>query len=357
MNHMKQMQHVCALLVGAVLASASGGIAAQSLESSASIGVSNLDYGGGNNLLSLSYDSADGGVAEVGLASTPFTGLNGSGSTDTLSFAGGASAFVGLPCCLHAAVHGSLLNTFYNSANPPYFDATVTPPTVDEDGVPDFFYAFGKAGMVELLSYGGFGASQYYASYHYRIHGQLQGDSFPMTAFMIFQVGNNPQEVAVFEPNLPNGWVVADYVTQRYLVANGMSHEQKSTFYAWYQADTQSVPEGTDISGSFDFSHTITLDYIDVVDENNDPVYGWTVTSDSDMDYDLPIFRDDFDPVAVETQAFAPNAVEICARLDGVEQDAPMVLRRTASYCDQPLGAVREIKFRQVGASEVPAQD
>lgn len=358
MSHQKHKQQVCALLMGAALITASGGVVAQSLDSSVSVGLSNLEYGGDMNILSLSYDESPGGLAQTDLAPIIFDGLNGSGFTETMSFAGGASAFVVVPGQrpgLHVAAHGTLLNTFYNSNNPPYFDATVDPHIVDENGVPDYFYVSGKAAKVELLSYGGFGASQYYARYVYHIHGHVEGDGL-RNALLMFQVGNNPMEVAYFEPNLPNGEIVASYGTQLYPVANGMSHEEKTTFLVMFEVDTQSVPEGSNFTGFYDFSETITLDHIDVVDENNNPVSGWTVTPASGLDYDLPIFRSDFDPVVVEPEAIASNAVELCARLRGLHQDAPMVLRRT-SLCEEPIGMIREIKFRQVGASDAQARD
>lgn len=336
----------------------SAGVAAQSLESTASIDVSNLDYNGDTNVLAIRYDSKAGGPAEAILDETPFTGLNDDGSPQTLTFTGGASAFVVAPGQrpgLHASVYGSLLNTFYNVDNPPYFDATVDPPVIDENGVPDHFGAYGKAGIVELFSYGGFGASQYRARYYYHIHGYVSGDGFN-SALLIFQVGNNPREFASFQPNLPNGEVVADYATLSYPVANGMSHEAKSALSVLYAADTQSVPEGSDITGSFDFSGTVTLDHIVVVDENNNPVSGWTVTAASGMDYDLPIFRSGFDPVAPDEPAMAANGVEICARLQGVQRVGAKLSKRSDS-CDGPVGAIREIKFRRVGTSGITARD
>ena len=97
-----------------------------------------------------------------------------------------------------------------------------------------------------------------------------------------------------------------------------------------------------------------------MVDENNNPVSGWTVTTDSGLDYDLPIFRSDFDsppePAAIAEQAIAPNAVDLCVRLHDVQQHRTVALQRT-SFCDQPIGAIREIKFRKVEASVTPATD
>ncbi len=358
MNDMKAKQRVGALLVSALFTTASGSVTAQSLESIASIGVSNLDYSGTYHLLSLNFDSKAGGLAVADLVPTSFTGLNGLGSTDTLSFTGGASAFVVTPGRrpgMHVEAHGSLINTFYNSSNPPYFDASIEPNVINEEGIPDNFYAYGKAGIVELLSYGGFGAGQYYARYFYRVHGHVTGGGFD-SAYITYQVGSNPLEIATFEPNLPNGELVAMYATQRYLVTNGMSHEQKSAFYVWFEADTQTVPEGSNISGMFDFSQTITLDHIEVVDEKNNPVSGWTVTAASGMDYDLPIFRTDFDPVTSDPQMRAAHASEVCSRLRSVRADASMVLEPT-SLCDQDIGSIREIKFRKVGADEMPVRD
>lgn len=329
------------------------GAAAQSLESSASVHVSNLDYNGTYNVLALEYDLDAGGLAVANLAETEFTGLDSNGDTQTMIYAGGARAFVVAPGerpGLHAQVHGSLQNTFYNFDNPPYFDATVDPPQVDPDGIPDYFQVYARAKKVELLSYGGFGAGQYYARYVYRIHGHVSGTGDGAnSAFLIFQVGNNPQEYASFHPNLPNGEFAGTYATQRYLVGNGQSHEEKTTFVVSYEADTQSLPEGSDIAGSVDFSETVTLDYIEVVDENDNPVHGWTVDTASGLDYDLPIFRSDFEPVAPEEPAFAKNAAEICARLRRVAHPGATHTRRV-SACAGPIGAIREIKLHQLGA-------
>ena len=361
MKHLIGKQNIRALLAGAVLTITSAGVTAQSLESTASIGVSNLDYNGENNLVSIENDTDPGGLAQVMLAPMQFSGLNGAGSSDTLTWSGGAKAFVVVPFerpGLHVEAHASLLNTFYNVDNPPYFDATVNPPIIDPDGVPDNFYAYGKSGITEILSYGGFGASQYYARYIYRIHGHVSGDGFD-SAYIVFQVGNNPLEFGMFEPNLPNGEVVAMYSTQRYPVANGMSPEQKSNLYVWYEADTQNVDEGSNITGAFDFSQTVTLDHIEVVDEDNNPVSGWTVTAATGLDYDLPIFRGDFDspplPAALAEKAITDNAVELCARLHRLQKVGNKVMR--TSYCDQPIGTIREIKFHSVEASDANAGD
>lgn len=344
--------------MGAVFAASSGGVSAQSIETNAFIGVSNLEYNGYVYVAGLVYQNNTNGPAEANLAETPFTGLNDSGSSQTLSFSGGVHAYVIAPGQrpgLHVAVNASLLNTFYNSENPPYFDATSEPFVFNPDGVPDNFDASGDVRKVELFSFGGFGTGNLYARYVYRIHGHVSGDGF-RGAGIIFQVGNNASEYASFEPNLPNGEIVGTYATHSYPVGNGVTHEQKSTFTVMYGADTQSVPEGSNITGSFDFGETVTLDRIEVVDENNNPVSGWTVTTGSGLDYDLPIFRSDFDPVPPEPEAIASNAEEICARMQRLQPVAPMIMRRT-SYCDGPIGAIREIKFRRVGASSTNAQD
>lgn len=164
MNNRKQKRLVFALLVGVVLACANGGVAAQSLESGVFIGVSNLDYGGDMSILALDSDTSPGGLATAELPAMSFSGVNGAGLTETMSFSGGASAFLVAPGQrpgLHVAAHGALLNTFYNAENPPYFDATVEPSTVDESGVPDYFYAGGIAKRVDILAFGGMGAGQY----------------------------------------------------------------------------------------------------------------------------------------------------------------------------------------------------
>lgn len=330
---------------------ATTGVVAQSLSSTASIDVSNLDYNGSTNVLSLEYDNnAAGGVAVVNLVETQFNGLDSDGNPQTMVYAGGARAFIIAPGerpGLHAEVHGSLQNTFYNADNPPYFDATVNPPVIDETGIPDYFEAYAQARKVELLSYGGFGAGQYLASYVYHIHGYIFGDG-GNSAYLIYQVGNNPEEIASFAPNLPNGEFVGTYATQRYLVGNGQSHEVKTTFATLHEMNTQDVPEGSNIAGAVDFSETITLDHIDVFDENNNLVYGWTVTAASGLDYDLPIFRSDFEPVAPVEPAIAANALEICKRTHRVRHFRSALALQT-SACDGPIGSIREIKLRPTG--------
>lgn len=197
------------------------------------------------------------------------------------------------------------------------------------------------------------------ARYVFHIHGHVQGDGL-RRGFLSVQIGSNPAELAFFDPNLPNGEVVAGYATQTYLIVDGMSHEMRATLLVAFEVDTQSVAEGLDITGSSDFSETITLDQIDVVDADNHPVSGWTVTPTSGLNYDLPIFRSDFDPigdpVANAAKAIATNAAQLCAGLRGVEHGASTVRRRT-SLCDEPIGAIREIKFRSVAASETSAHD
>ncbi|MBN8728139.1 MAG: hypothetical protein J0H15_10635 [Xanthomonadales bacterium] len=335
-------------------------VRAQSLHSDVSIGVSNLDYGGDQHLRSLVYDTdPDGGLAAADLPVRLFAGLDGSGNAATLAYSASASAWVvapGLPVGLHVAVQGRLEDTFYNPANPPFFDATVQPPVDNPNGVPDNFYAYGKAGMVELLSYGGFGAGQYYARYIYRIHGHVTGRGFD-SAFIVFQVGSHAPEFAWFHPNLPNGEIVATYATNRYLVGNGMSHEQRSDFYVWFGADTQSEPEGSTVAGAFDFGQTITLDRIEVVDEDDNPVYGWTVEAASGLDYDLPLFRSDFDPVQPEPESRSAglDMSAVCAKLHRASVNGA-VIRRDSS-CDGTPASVREVRFRPVNQGHAAADD
>ena len=99
MSHNKHRYHACVWLVGAVLACANGGVAAQSLESGVFIGVSNLDYGGDMSILALGYDTSSGGLAAAELAATSFSGDSGAGFPETMIFSGGGSAFVVEPAC------------------------------------------------------------------------------------------------------------------------------------------------------------------------------------------------------------------------------------------------------------------
>lgn len=317
---------------------------AQSLMTRAGVGVANTEYNGLYHILALAFDEAEAGLAaEAELAPTPFAGLDASGSTQTQTFDGRARGGVDFGH-LRVSASGALRNTFYNPSNPPYWNPTVTPPVVDPEGTPDRYYAYGLSEVTELLAFGGFGVGNYRARHVYYVTGHVQGDGFS-SAYVTYQVGMNPIEIETFTPNLANGSYAGYFATQLYPVASFADRHVRTQFYVWYETSTMDWPEGSDVIGNFDFGSTVRLDRIEVFDEDNNEVFGWTVTGASGTNYDFPIFRGDFDGFQEAPESTGPALARGCSGLYRLEHDGNAAHR--VPLCESSdVGSIREVILR-----------
>lgn len=297
---------VAAALAASLLMS---GASAQTLRTVSMVDVANSAYNGHNHTLALAWDSMEHEFtadSSVSVSGETFTGLNRYGVMQTMTKSGTSASTAqfrwgGTPA-LHVAVSGQLSNSLYHPDNPPYFDATVHPPLIDEDGVPDLLSTYGNASFTEILHWGG-SATNYLAFYKFRIHGQVAAGSDGYAVLVVQTAG---QADAWLLPAGFSGTYDEVWLSRGFPAGLGTAQPMTVTFLTSFTADTQLIPDGANTHGAYDFGSTITLDAIYVADENGHPVDGWTLDTASGSAYetgDLPalesVFADGFEPVGV----------------------------------------------------------
>lgn len=325
--------------------------------------VTNLDYGGHNSVLALGYESTQMPATPVTLppSSAYFSGTTNSGAQGTMVFSGTATASVGeavhgpypLPKGLHAHVQGTVSNIFYNPVNPPYFNALVSPPEVDEDGVPDELEVYGLAEINEIHTLNGPGTGQARVSYRFYVTGQITGGPLDAygngtIAWMKYQAGSNPPEYAWFTmPNLPNGRFAGYFNTGSYPAGNGVPQTTTMSLVTEYRTTTTYLAEGSQTHGNVDFGSTIRLIGIDVTDEEGNALAGWTLTDSEGVTYEFPeIFDSGFEPDLATTQRALPLAWDENCSAFRVLEETKAVTARVASACDLAPGTIRAISLQ-----------
>ena len=250
---------------------------AQSLQSYSIVGVSNSASPGTGI-----HPLADAGHPDTSVstatASQSFTGLDSGGSTQTMGFQGTTvtQATYGR---LHSYTTGSLTNSYYNAANSSYVqpDGSINPA-----GSPDSFASLGFAIFDDTLQFGGTLQAGYSARYIFHVEGTNSGVGY--LADMAFQIDSNPAES--FFSSTP-GYSSEIWATQSYLV-NGVTPQQVHVqFSNQVVFDAFLLDEGHDYTGTCDFSNTLTLVGIEMLDANGgtvDPAT-WSVTSASGTVY------------------------------------------------------------------------
>lgn len=298
------------------------------VKSSASVGVANLAYGGDAHILSLIYNDSDtSDPSQVSLSPLWINGWDPNGGDATMQYTGYATARSHYRK-LHVSTGAALHNSFYNPDNPPYFDALSDPVVVDHKGVPDKFYAYGEAAHLDRLSIGGMAGmpGTYGARYVLRVTGNVDGDGFH-AAWISIRIGDNAPEHAAFNPQFGSGDVYGEYRTQLYQLPATFHNTVEISFHLWYQVHTQEQPDYADVIGDFDFGNTVSLERIEVVDENGQEVFGWTVTSDSGTVYEPTLFRSGFDSNSEPESVDRSAAALACKNMYRVQRDGE-VLRR-----------------------------
>ncbi|MFA7487281.1 MAG: hypothetical protein WCY72_04220 [Lysobacteraceae bacterium] len=290
---------------------------AQTLRAVSLVDVANSEYNGHNHRLALAWDSMEHEFtadSAVSVSGETFTGLNRDGLTQTMTKSGTSTSTAefrwGSTPALRVAVSGNLVNSLYNPDNPPYFDATVDPPVVDHDGVPDLLSTYGNASFTEILHWGG-SATNYLAFYKFRVHGQAAANSDGYAALLVQTAGQTDFWAL---PGGFSGTYDEIWMSRGFPAGLGAPQPITVTFLTSFTADTQYIPDGGDTQGAYDFGSTITLDAIYVADEEGNPVDGWTLDTASGSAYetgDLPIpetvFEDGFEAVGATSLSTLKN--------------------------------------------------
>ncbi len=246
------------------------------------------------------------------LAPQTFSGVDGSGSPQTMTFSGTAQARSAFGV-LRVSSEGQLLNSFYNAGNDPFYRPDTQ--ALNPNGVPDQLAMTAQASFEDYLQFGGF-ASQFSAQYFFRITGTMSGFIQPR---VFFQIDSHPLE-AWLPPAGHSGPIQETWATQRYPVTSLVPVRFWLNAVARFELNTQNWPEGSNVTGSANFGNTVVLGAIIITDEDENIVTGWTLDSDSGTDYLAlidTIYKDGFegslDPRGITTIEKRPQA----ARLPG----------------------------------------
>lgn len=221
----------------------------------------------------------DGGLTSAQMDQT-WTGMDRTGTEQSMRFQGQTltqSAFGRLK----SYTAGTVTNSYYNDNNPKYFDWDTG--TYDPEGSPTGLVSLGFAGFNDTLHYGGTLEAGYRARYIFHIDGQSVG--YGTFASLSVSIAGNPYENVFF---IGAGTFSENWATQTYEI-NGITPQDVNVqFSSQFVLNTHEVDDGTTASGVANFSSTVTLSGIEVVNANGDVVGGWSVTSDSGTSYPVP---------------------------------------------------------------------
>ncbi len=263
---------ICTAIVALTITSANA--QAYDVWSTSIVGVANASLPG-TGIGTIAFDSHNDGSTSFATLNQSWTGLNGTGQSQTMNFQGTtiASSNFGQ---LHCYTDGTVTNSYYNANNSVYWDGSSYNPS----GSPDVLVSLGFAGFNDTLHYGGTLQFGYKARYIFHLDGFQSG--FGTLADLAFNVDGNPGD-SFFETGQGN--INTTWVTQTYEI-NGITPQNISVqFSTQFVHNTFEVADGSSTSGISDFSSTLNLVGIEVLDANDNPVTGWTVSSESGTVY------------------------------------------------------------------------
>jgi hypothetical protein len=209
--------------------------------------------------------------------SSSFTGMDGEGNTQTMLFNGETTSQSDYGN-LHVYTTASLANSYYNSANPLYYDQSTN--TLNPEGSPDSLSSLGFAGFTDTLQFGGDLVNGYQAIYIFHIDGTNTGDG----ALADLAVNVPGQDSQSFFDGTP-GYSANDWTTTPFTVDGTDAQSINVQFSDQAVLNTFDLTDGGTYSGTSDFSETLTLAGIELVDANGHPFSGWTVSSASGTEY------------------------------------------------------------------------
>lgn len=261
-----------ALLTLAALATA------QSRFSNALTAAGNPDYA---PLLAYGFDYSSTGASQTLSGSKSWTGLDSSYGTRTMTLQASASASAEYGR-LRSGVSASLSNTYYNSDNAPYWNGTTT----DDEGSADTFLVAGRVGFSDPLSFGGGAQASYKARYVFFVEGTASGEG--VSANLRVTIGNNPFEY--LDVDLSGGRVAQYWSTDAYTIGSSLNQMANVEFTTRFDATTYdyALADGSTVAGTANFTSTITLARIDVLDANGNLVQGIPIQGASNTIYATP---------------------------------------------------------------------
>ena len=260
----------------AVLAFASSAAASPQTWTVSLVGASNVASPGGITPLDI---VSGNGPLTTATATQSFTGLDGNGVTQTMTYSGVTknSAEFGR---LHSYTEGHLTNSYYNASNPVY--ANGGGGVADPNGSPDSLDSLGFAGFDDTLQFGGSLQAGYKARYIFHVDGTNSGTGY--LADLAVKIGSDADEAFfAYDP----GFNVANWATISHDVDGINPTDIHVQFSNQVVFDAFNLPDGTNADGVSDFSATLTLAGIVMLDGSGNvvPTSDWTVTSASGTTY------------------------------------------------------------------------
>lgn len=270
------------LLAAALLGAGPAPLRAQSPSSSIStsngVVVANIHNSPSDYNLDSNYSGT--GAYTSAQATRAFTGQDGSGNTRTMTFTGSASSSATYGQ-LHLFARGQVTNTYYNANNPLFYDGNTG--TVNPAGSPDLLGAVAFASFTDTLQFGGQLQAGYSARYFFHVDGTNSGTN--ALEYLSVNIAGNGETFYNFNP----GTIDTIYATKAYLI-NGTTPQAISvTFSSQFSLSTDSVADGSNVSGMANFSNTASLAGIQIVDSNGRPVSGVTYTAASGTAYPMGV--------------------------------------------------------------------
>lgn len=231
-------------------------------------------YAGNNeNFVGDPFNGGPTNAANPFTGSKSWTGLASDGATQqTMTVSGSAFSYADYGQA-HVAASATVTNPYYNPANAPYFDGA----TVNEDGSPDLIALHGNAGWTDTFTYTGTQLSGYRVNYYFLLTGSASGD---VEAGLNFHASDSPD----YESFRTSGGS-ALWITEWHDVVWDVPFDISVDFFGGMTTHVSQRPEGQTIAGSGDWSHTLTLAGINMVDPNGNPYDGWALTTASGTQY------------------------------------------------------------------------
>jgi hypothetical protein len=206
--------------------------------------------------------------------SASFTGLDSSGNQQTMTIDGTAYSYSDYGH-VHVYGAGTITNPYYNAANPVYVDDDGN---VNPDGSPDTLSVHGNAGWGDTFTYTGFAGAGYKVNYYFKLDGIVSGDSAAGLNFSTSDPGSPS-----YNPRTTTGSEL--WITPWYDVNWGTPFDVFVDFFGGITSDVRSRPEGLTYTGVGNYSDTLTLAGIHIIDSNGNTVTDWNLTSLSGTNY------------------------------------------------------------------------
>ena len=227
-----------------------------------------------SNLNFLDFQSSASGAAINTAGAKSFSGLDGAGNPQTMSYSGTSYSLSSFGK-LHSSASASLINSYYNATNSAYVAANGG--VADPKGSPTSLASSATSIFTDTLQFGGTALQNgYTARYIFHIDGPVTGTN----AFGVLgvDVGSENDTTGIF--STPTDWATKSFAI------NGVTPQSiKVQLDAATIFDTPNLTDGLTYSGAADFSSTATLTGIEVLDSLGNHASGWTVTASSGTRY------------------------------------------------------------------------